>query len=73
MPKKIDIIIKEDFHFLNNAFSKTSSRLQQDRIKTLLYVASKKYHYQSDIARKLGRLLELLSLGVTMVREPLCW
>ncbi len=55
MPKKIDITIKEDLSFLNKAFSRTQSRLQQDRIKTLLYVASKKYHYQSDIARKLGR------------------
>jgi len=55
MPKKIDITIKEDLDFLNNSYSKTVSRLQQDRIKTLLYVATKKYHYQSDIAKKLGR------------------
>jgi len=55
MPKKIDITIKEDIDFLNNSYSRTASRLQQDRIKTLLYLATKKYHYQSDIAKKLGR------------------
>lgn len=55
MPKKIDITIKEDVAFLNNSYSKTASRLQQDRIKTLLYLVTKKYHYQSDIAKKLGR------------------
>lgn len=55
MPKKINISIKEDVAFLNNSYSKTASRLQQDRIKTLLYLVTKKYHYQSDIAKKLGR------------------
>jgi transposase len=55
MPKQIDITIKEPVAFLKRAYSKTQSRLQQDRIKTLLYVASKKYHYQSDIAKRLGR------------------
>jgi len=55
MPKKIDITIKESLAFLNKAYSKTTSRLQQDRIKTLLYLARNKYDYQSDIAKKLGR------------------
>ena len=55
MPKKIDITIKEEVDFLNNSYSRTTSRLEQDRIKTLLYLATKKYHYQSDIAKKLGR------------------
>lgn len=55
MPKKIDITIKESLVFLNKAYSKTTSRLQQDRIKTLLYLVTKKYDYQSDIAKKLGR------------------
>ena len=55
MPKKINITIKEDVNFLNNSYSRTKSRLQQDRIKTLLYVSTKKYHYQSAIAKKLGR------------------
>jgi hypothetical protein len=55
MSKKINITIKEDMGFLNNSYSRTISRLQQDRIKTLLYLLTKKYHYQSDIAKKLGR------------------
>ena len=55
MPKKIETSITESTEFLNKAYSRTSSRLQQDRIKTLLYVLTKKYHFQSDIAKKLGR------------------
>lgn len=53
--KKINITIKEDVAFLNNSYSKTASHLQQDRIKTLIYLVTKKYHYQSDIAKRLGR------------------
>jgi len=55
MPKKISITIKERVAFLNKAYLKTTSRLQQDRIKTLLYLVTEKYHYQSAIAKKLGR------------------
>lgn len=55
MPKKIDISIKESVDYLVKSYSKSTSRLQQDRIKTLLFVAEKKYHFQSDIAKKLGR------------------
>jgi transposase len=55
MPKKIDITIHESLGFLNNEYLKTTSRLQQDRIKTLIYLANKKYNYQSAIAKKLGR------------------
>ncbi len=55
MPKKINIKITEGVGFLNKAYSKTRSRLQQDRIKTLIYIATNKYDYQSDIAKKLGR------------------
>jgi transposase len=55
MPKKISITINESADFLNKAYSRTTSRLQQDRIKTLLFLVEKKYHYQSNIAKKLGR------------------
>jgi len=55
MPKKINISIKEDINYLNKSYSKARSRLAQDRIKTLLLVSEKKYHFQSDIAKKLGR------------------
>lgn len=55
MPKKINITITESVDYLTRAYSRTTSRLKQDRIKTLLLVAENKYHYQSDIANKLGR------------------
>lgn len=55
MPKKIDITIHESLDFLNKAYLKTTSRLRQDRIKTLIYLVQNKYHYQSAIAKKLGR------------------
>ena len=55
MPKQISITVKETIKFLNNAYSKSSSRLEQDRIKTLLYICESKYSYQSEIAKKLGR------------------
>lgn len=55
MPKKISITIQESVDYLERSYSKTTSRLRQDRIKTLLLVATKKYHFQSDIAKKLGR------------------
>lgn len=55
MPKKIDITISESVDYLKKSYSKVTSRLQQDRIKTLLLIAEKKYHFQSDIAKKLGR------------------
>ena len=40
---------------MNKSYSKSTSRLAQDRIKTLLYVRTKKYEHQSDIAKRLGR------------------
>jgi len=55
MPKKITITVKETEKFLNNVYSRINSRLAQDRIKTLLYVKTKKYEHQSDIAKQLGR------------------
>ena len=55
MPKKIDIRIIESVDYLKRTYSKTTSRLKQDRIKTLLLVAEKKCHFQSDTAKKLGR------------------
>ena len=55
MPKKITIQIKESIDFLEKSYAKTTSSLQRDRIKTLLYVKLKKYSYQSDIGKKLGR------------------
>lgn len=55
MPKKISIKITESVEFLNKAYSKSKSRLVQDRIKTLLYVAENKFHFQNAIAKKLGR------------------
>ena len=53
--KKGIIKINESKDFLNKAYSKTTSRLKQNRIKTLLFLVEKKFHFQSDIVKKLGR------------------
>ena len=55
MPKKIAIEIQESVDFLRREHSKTKSLLKKDRIKTLLYIKAGKYHFQSDIGKKLGR------------------
>lgn len=55
MPKKIVTIVREEIAFLEKEFLKTKEPLKRDRIKTLIYVKSGKFFYQSDIAKKLGR------------------
>jgi transposase len=55
MPKKITLEIKESVEFLQKEHSKAKGLLKKDRIKTLLYIKEGKYHFQSDIANKLGR------------------
>ena len=55
MTKKITIEIVESVEFLNREYSKTKSILKKDRIKTLLFIKESKYHFQSDIGKKLGR------------------
>lgn len=55
MPKKIDIKIKESLEYLEKEYSKAKGILKKDRIKTLIYVKSNKFQYQSDIGKKLGR------------------
>ena len=55
MPKKIPVIVAESLAFLEKEYSKTSEPLKRDRIKTLIYVKIKKFVFQSDIAKKLGR------------------
>ena len=55
MPKKISIIIEESLEFLEKSYSKVQGTLKKDRIKTLIFVKSGQYYFQSDIAKKLGR------------------
>ncbi|OWP82168.1 hypothetical protein BWK63_01585 [Flavobacterium covae] len=55
MPKKIQIVINEDFDFLEKLLTKTSGSLKKDRVKTLILIKKGKYVYYSDIAKKLGR------------------
>lgn len=55
MPKKISNSVIESLEFLEKEFSKTKEPLKRDRIKTLIYVKSEKFTFQSDIAKKLGR------------------
>nr|WP_315200602.1 helix-turn-helix domain-containing protein [uncultured Flavobacterium sp.] len=55
MPKKINLEIAESVEFLQREHSKAKWLLKKDRIKTLLYIKEGKYHFQSDISKKLGR------------------
>jgi biotin operon repressor len=55
MPKKINLEIAESVEFLQREHSKAKGLLKKDRIKTLLYIKEGKYHFQSDISKKLGR------------------
>jgi transposase len=56
MPKKITIVINESEEFLQRKLSGARDKLKRDRIKTLLYIKDKKkYHFQSEIGKKLGR------------------
>ncbi|MET3047308.1 hypothetical protein [Flavobacterium covae] len=55
MPKKIQIVINEDFDFLEKLLTKTSGSLKKDRVKTLILIKKGKYVYYSDVAKKLGR------------------
>ena len=55
MPKKIKIEITESIGFLKNEHLKAKGLLKKDRLKVLIYSKEGKYHFQSDIAKKLGR------------------
>ena len=55
MPKKILLEIAESVEFLQREHFKSKSLLKKDRIKTLLYIKESKFHFQSDIGKKLGR------------------
>jgi transposase len=55
MPKKIKIEIAETLEFLRNEHLKAKGELKKDRLKVLIYIKEGKYHFQSDIAKKLGR------------------
>lgn len=55
MAKKIQIEIIESTKDLEKLYAKSGGRLQQDRLKVLLYLQKRKYCYQSDLAKKLGR------------------
>ena len=54
MPKKIILEIAESVEFLQREHSKSKGLLKKDRIKTLLYIKEGKFHFQSDIGKKLG-------------------
>lgn len=55
MPREITIDIKESVEFLQEKLSQSKEKLKEDRIKTLLYIKEKKFHFQSDIGDDLGR------------------
>jgi transposase len=53
MLKKIKIV--KTIEFLRNEYPKAKGELKKDCLKILIYVKEGKYHFQSDIAKKLGR------------------
>ena len=55
MPKKIILKIVESVEFLQREHSKSKGLLKKDRIRTLLYIKEGKFHFLSDIGKKLGR------------------
>lgn len=55
MPRKITLEIKESVEFLREELSQSKEKLKEDRIKTLLYIKEKKFHFQSDIGDDLER------------------
>ena len=55
MPKKISILVEESIDFLEKSHSKVQGSLKKDRIKTLIYIKTGQYFFQSEIAKKLGR------------------
>lgn len=55
MPKKIDIIIKEDLESIKKLYRSSSTELRRDRLKMLYYIKSGHYIFRSAIANKLGR------------------
>ena len=54
-PKKIILKIAESVEFLQREHSKSKGLLKKDRIRTLLYIKEGKFHFQSNIGKKLGR------------------
>jgi transposase len=55
MPKKTTIKIKESIEILRKRLSESKGKLSSDKIKTLLYIKERKFHFQSDIGKDLGR------------------
>ena len=55
MPKKIELIIKEDLVLLEKLYRSSTTPLRKDRLKMLYYIKRGDYKYRSKIAKKLGR------------------
>jgi transposase len=53
MQKKIEIA--KTLEFKRNEHLKAKGELKNNRLKVLIYIKEGKYHFQSDIAKKLGR------------------
>jgi len=74
MPKKITIEIKESVEFLQKEHSIAKGIHKDDRIKILLYIKQEKYHFQSDIRKKLERTIrdwiqEYVKIGLSTLLE----
>lgn len=55
MPRKINVKIVEEIVFLQERLSMSKGKLESDRIKTLIYIKERKFDFQSEIGKDLGR------------------
>jgi protein associated with RNAse G/E len=77
MPKKITKEIKASVEFLQKEHSIAKGIHKDNRIKILLYNKQEKYHFQSDIGKKLERtektirdwIQEYVKIGLSTLLE----
>lgn len=55
MPKKIDIKVSESESKLQNLYSKSTSDIMRDKIKTLLLIKTERFSYQTELSIELKR------------------
>jgi transposase len=69
VPKKITIKIKESAEYLYEKLSESKGKQKEDRIKTLLYIKEKKFHFQSDIGEDLERTEKTIRAWIREYQE----
>lgn len=69
MPKKITLEIKENADFLKKKLKQSKGKANRDRIKTLLYIKERRFHFQSDIGKVLVRTEKTIRRWIQEYRE----